>query len=302
MDQDDPTTLYGPATKQAVAYFQRKNGLQQDGIASVQTQTLLFSADAKAYSVSEGDSGPDVQTIQDRLVELGYAVDHTGYFGTDTTKAVKYFQRMNSLSPDGNVGSNTSEILYSTKAEPSVEYTKAKEAAKAAAEAAAQASAAASASASKPSSSPGSTPKPSASASSTPKPSASTSPAKTDSKVEAFISAALSELGKTYVLGGKGPDVFDCSGLVYYSLKASGNGIAYMTSYGWGDAEQYTRISSMKDLKRGDVVCETGHVGIYLGDGKIVNASSSNGKVIISENVFSSNYWTSKFVCGRRVF
>ncbi len=300
MDQDDPTTLYGPATKQAMEYFQRKNGLQQDGIASVDAQTLLFSANAKPYTVSEGDSGPDVQSIQDRLVELGYTVDHTGYFGTDTKKAVQYFQRMNGLTPDGNVGFYTKEALYSSKAEPSVEYTKAKEEAEAAAKASASASK--SSSSPQPSTSSSSSAQPSASASSSPEPSASPSESKANGSVEAFISAALDQLGKTYVLGGKGPDVFDCSGLVYYALKASGNGIPYMTSYGWADAGQYTKIESMNSLKRGDVVCETGHVGIYLGDGKIVNASSSNGKVIISESVFSSSYWTGKFICGRRVF
>lgn len=297
MDQDDPTTLYGPVTKQAMEYFQRKNGLPQDGIAGEQAQTVLFSANAKPYTVSEGDSGPDVQSIQDRLVELGYSVDHTGYFGTDTAKAVKYFQRMNGLSADGNIGSNTREMLYSSKAEPSAEYTKAKEEA----EKKAKEEEKASASPSK-GSSPSSAPAPSAPASSSPKPSASPSAPNTSTKVEAFISAALAQLGRTYVLGGKGPDVFDCSGLVYFALKASDNGIPYMTSYGWTDAGQYARIDSMKDLKRGDVVCETGHVGIYLGDGKIVNASSSNGKVIISENVFNSSYWTGKFICGRRIF
>ncbi|MEI6101670.1 MAG: peptidoglycan-binding protein, partial [Eubacteriales bacterium] len=132
MDQDDPTTLYGPATTQAIEYFQRKNGLPQDGVAGVETQTVLFSNEAKPYTVSDGDSGPDVQSIQDRLVELGYTVDHTGYFGSDTTKAVKYFQKMNGLSSDGNVGSNTREILYSETAEPSLEYTAAKKAAAAA--------------------------------------------------------------------------------------------------------------------------------------------------------------------------
>lgn len=297
MDQDDPTTLYGPVTKQAIEYFQRKNGMPQDGIAGVQTQTLLFSDKAKPYTVSEGDSGPDVQSIQDRLVELGYTVDHTGYFGSDTKKAVEYFQRMNGLTADGNVGSNTREMLYSEKAEPSQEYTKAKEEA----ENEAKASSSPDKSSSSPSKSASSSPKPSSSKGSTPKPSAS-SGTKNTSNVDAFINAALAQVGKSYVLGGKGPDVFDCSGLVYYALKNSGNGIPYMTSYGWADADQYTRVGSMKDLKRGDVVCETGHVGIYLGDGKIVNASSSNGKVIISEGVFNSSYWTGKWICGRRVF
>lgn len=289
MDQDDPTTLFGPITSQAITEFQRKNGLSPDGVAGVQTQTELFSNNAKPYIVTEGDSGPDVQSIQERLAELGYAVGNTGYFGTDTTKAVQYFQRMNGLTPDGNVGDDTRQALYSQNAEPSLEYTAAKEAAS-------QKSSAGKSS----SSNVGGNNSAGNKATGTPAPAAPPAQPANSSKVEAFINAALAELGKTYVLGGKGPNVFDCSGLVYFALKASGNGIPYMTSYGWGGAGQYARISSMKDLQRGDVVCERGHVGIYLGNGQIVNASSSNGKVIISNNVFNSSYWVGHFVCGRR--
>ncbi|MEI6100289.1 MAG: C40 family peptidase [Eubacteriales bacterium] len=120
-------------------------------------------------------------------------------------------------------------------------------------------------------------------------------------KVEAFISAAMSELGKSYVLGGKGPDVFDCSGLVYYSLKSSGNTIFYMTSAVWAQSG-YQRINSMNDLQRGDVICFKGHVGIYLGNGSMINASYSNRSVIISNDILSSSYWQANFICGRRLF
>lgn len=118
---------------------------------------------------------------------------------------------------------------------------------------------------------------------------------------EAFISAAMAQLGKTYVLGGKGPNVFDCSGLVYYALKASGNGIPYMTSAQWA-LSSYQRVNSMADLKRGDIICFKGHVGIYLGNGSMINASYSHRSVIISTNILSSSYWKENFLCGRRLF
>ena len=120
-------------------------------------------------------------------------------------------------------------------------------------------------------------------------------------KAEAFIQAAMSQLGKTYVLGGKGPNVFDCSGLVYYALKTSGYQINYMTSAQWARSS-YQRVNSMSELQRGDVICFKGHVGIYLGNGLMVNASASNGSVIISTNIMSSAYWQANFLCGRRVF
>lgn len=287
MEPDDPTTLFGPITSQAIQYFQRKNGLQEDGIAGVETQTLLFSASAKKYTVSEGATGPDVESIQDRLKELGYTVGNTGYFGSDTTKAVKYFQRMNGLTDDGNVGSDTRESLYSTKAEPSVEYTK---------------SHTSGGSKSNGSSNGGGSSNSGSKSGGSSGGSASTPPpASNPGNAEAFVQAALSLLGKPYVWGGKGPNNFDCSGFVYYALKISGNGIGYMTSAGW-HGSGYTKISKMSDLQRGDVIDYRGHVGIYLGDGKMVDASSSEGKIRISSNIFTSSYWTSHFLEGRRVF
>lgn len=304
MGQDEPTDLYGPITTQAMEYFQRKNGLPVDGIAGVETQQLLFSDNAKHYTVSEGASGPDVESIQQRLAELGYAVSADGSFGPSTTAAVKYFQRMNGLAEDGNVGSSTREALYSQDAEPSAEYwedsseddsededneDEADESADSGSEDA------------------GSTDESSDDGGSEDADSGEDSsddggspPVSDTGGAEAFVNAALAQLGKTYVLGGKGPDAFDCSGLVYYALSASGNGVSYMTSYGWANAGQYACIGSMGDLQRGDIVCENGHVGIYLGGGEVVHASSSNGKVVVSG--IGSSYWSSNWICGRRIF
>lgn len=103
-------------------------------------------------------------------------------------------------------------------------------------------------------------------------------PTPASEKIEALINAAVSQLGKTYVLGGKGPDVFDCSGLVYYALNSSGYPIDYMTSTQWA-ISSYTIVGE-NDLQRGDILCFKGHVGIYLGDGSMIEA---NGVVRIRE-------------------
>lgn len=287
MEHDEPTTLFGPITSQAIQYFQRKNGLPVDGIAGPQTQALLFSENAKYYTVLEGTTGPDVEAIQERLMELGYSVNETGYFGTDTAKAVAYFQRMNGLGDDGNVGSQTREALFSKEAEPSLEYGKKTSATDNTNSAVSSDSTSSSNSSSDSSSASGGTD--------------ASVPAPDPGNVEAFINAAFAQLGKPYVWGGKGPNVFDCSGFVYYALKTSGNGIGYMTSATWAQSN-YSRIDRMEDLQRGDVICYKGHVGIYLGDGTMIDASSSQGKIRVSSNIFNSSYWTSHFVCGRRVF
>lgn len=265
MEPDEPTTLFGPITTLGIQYFQRKNGLPVDGIAGPETQALLFSDEAKFYTVSEGAEGEDVTSIQDRLKELGYPVSVTGYFGTDTASAVKYFQRMNDLTDDGNVGSETREMLYSSDAEPAERKST--------------------------SSSSDDSDSGSSGGSSTPDHVAN------PGSVEAFIKAAEAQLGDPYVRGGKGPDKFDCSGLVYYALNASGNNIGYMTSGGWASSG-YTRINNMSDLQRGDIICVSGHVAIYLGGGSVVHASSSNGAVVYGN--INSNYWSSNWICGRR--
>ena len=296
MEQDEPTTLMGPITSQAIQYFQRKNELPVDGIAGPQTQEVLFSENAKYYTVLEGTTGPDVEYIQERLKELGYSVKDTGYFGTDTAKAVAYFQRMNGLVDDGNVGSQTREVLYSKNAEPSLEYGKkntSTDIPKSSTGSDSTSGSGSSGSSSESSSSSGSSDADSGSDTSVPAPN--------PGNVEGFIDAAFAQLGKPYVWGGKGPNVFDCSGFVYYALKTSGNGIGYMTSATWAQSD-YPRIDSMEDLQRGDVICYKGHVGIYLGDGQMIDASSSQGKIRVFSNIFTSNYFTSHFICGRRVF
>ena len=63
------------------------------------------------------------------------------------------------------------------------------------------------------------------------------------------------------------------------------------------------------DLARGDLVCFdtvgndsdlSDHVGIYLGEGYFIHASSSAGKVIVSS--MKSGYYKNVFSWGRRVF
>ena len=133
-------------------------------------------------------------------------------------------------------------------------------------------------------------------------PSASAPPAATSNVgVEALIASAMQKLGTPYVLGGKGPETFDCSGLIYYCLNEIGYEIGYMTSHQWKDSA-FPTVTGMNALVRGDIVCFDGHVGIYLGDGTMLDASSSEGKVRITGPLASSSYWTSNFICGKRVY
>lgn len=269
MDMDEPTDYYGYGTEYALQLFQRKHNLQVDGIVGDITLELLYSDEAMPYTVKLGDRGTDVASLQKRLQSLNYLkAGSTGYFGTDTEAAVKAFQQRNGLYADGNVGEQTREALFADGAR------------------AAKTSSGGSSSGGGGSSTGN-------------QPVVVGDP--DDASADALIDFALTQLGKPYVRGGKGPKTFDCSGFVYYSLNSVGHKINYMTSTAWRSAN-YPTINNFEDVKKGDILCFNGHVGIYMGNGKMIDASSSNGKIVTRSNISSSSYWTKNFRCAKRVF
>ncbi len=120
--------------------------------------------------------------------------------------------------------------------------------------------------------------------------------------IEEMIAAAKSKLGKPYVSGAEGPNSFDCSGLAYYCLKAAGSNRGRYNAAGYSKVSDWDKITSKSALKRGDLVfywnnahTKIGHVGIYIGGGYMIDASSSKGKVV-KRPIFSN----ALFYCGRR--
>ena len=118
--------------------------------------------------------------------------------------------------------------------------------------------------------------------------------------LNAFISAAKSKLGSRYVRGGKGPDTFDCSGFVYWCLRQAGVSQKYLTSSGWRSVSNYQKVRSLTDLKMGDVIVFYGHVAIAMGDGTMIDASSSEGKVVHRSCLGDWSY--DNFICAWRIF
>jgi cell wall-associated NlpC family hydrolase len=100
--------------------------------------------------------------------------------------------------------------------------------------------------------------------------------------VERAIDFAREQLGERYVLGGAGPNVWDCSGITMKSYAAAG---VYI---GWHSATaQYNVLAAQKklvpfqDAQRGDLIWwsqedafsgDKYHVAIYLGDGMMLEA------------------------------
>lgn len=99
-------------------------------------------------------------------------------------------------------------------------------------------------------------------------------------RAERAIAAAKAKIGTPYRYGGTGRGGFDCSGLVQYAWRKAGVRLPRVTT------AQYRAIRtkvSWKNLRRGDLLFfyGKGHVGMYLGDGKMIHSPSSGKRVRI---------------------
>ncbi|WP_433217182.1 C40 family peptidase [Dactylosporangium sp. CS-047395] len=93
------------------------------------------------------------------------------------------------------------------------------------------------------------------------------------------VGFAMAQVGKGYVFGSVGPNVYDCSGLVYAAYRRLGISLPRST----GGLAHMGRPVSRSDLQPGDLVFPTsGHVGIYIGGGRIVHASTERDGVKVS--------------------
>jgi cell wall-associated NlpC family hydrolase len=93
---------------------------------------------------------------------------------------------------------------------------------------------------------------------------------------------ALTRLGNPYVWGAAGPDEFDCSGLVVWAYAQLGVWLPHYTGSLW---ELGTPVSE-NDLQPGDLVFfyqDVSHVGIYVGNGLMVDAPSTGQDVMVQQ-------------------
>ena len=302
LDIDEPTDYFGSSTETAVILFQRQHELKQDGIAGNETLTLLYGDSAQHYCLKEGAEGEDVKALQEQLVDLGYMdekeVDRV--YGPVTLAAVEAFQKRNGLHVDGLAGEKTLEVLYSEDAKMSREMQKQQEAEedeKKRTEKETPKPTSTKKAPSKTSSSKKKTPTPKPTKKATPTP-------KKDQRIEKFIAAAKSKVGCEYVLGAKGPNKFDCSGLIYWCLKQAGVSGTRLNALGYSHKSGWKLIENMNSLKKGDILFfrsdkdkSVNHTGIYLGGGTMIDASSGHGRVVKRA---ISPYFKRNFVCARR--
>lgn len=91
------------------------------------------------------------------------------------------------------------------------------------------------------------------------------------------MKVAEAQKGDRYQYGAVGPSRFDCSGLIYYSYKKEGKKLPRTAQAQYNKSKHI----SAKSRKAGDLVFFGGtrsiyHVGIYVGNGKIVNANTGS--------------------------
>ncbi|MDF2673941.1 MAG: NlpC/P60 family protein [Clostridiales bacterium] len=119
-------------------------------------------------------------------------------------------------------------------------------------------------------------------------------------KAQEIIEYAKQFMGIKYVFGGASPKGFDCSGFTMYVFNKFGISLPHSAS---GQSELGAAVSK-SDLIPGDLVFfETykagiSHVGIYIGSGNFLEASSSRGIAITK---LSSSYYKSRYMGATRI-
>lgn len=120
-----------------------------------------------------------------------------------------------------------------------------------------------------------------------------------------IVAYAKKYLGYDYVYGGSSPKTgFDCSGFTSYVYKHFGYNIARTSG---GQAKNGVKVEK-KDLKPGDLVIykntsltKIGHVGIYIGDNKMIHASTEKVGVVITDINSKGHKYPERYVMGRRI-
>ena len=94
------------------------------------------------------------------------------------------------------------------------------------------------------------------------------------------LRAALTRRGDPYVWGAAGPTAFDCSGLVMWAYEQEGIPLDHYTGDQWNEGEHISR----SQLQPGDLVfffADISHVGLYIGNGLMVDAPSFGQDVMV---------------------
>ena len=205
--------------------------------------TASTSTETSTETLRRGDSGASVEQLQSALNDRGADLPVTGFFGSMTEDAVQDVQSSAGISVDGVVGPDTRAAL---------------EGGSGSVDSGSEAT---------------------ISTTSAPAGGASVSTASTSTSGNAIVDAARTALGTPYAWGESSLSGMDCSGLVAYAYGQAGIDVPRTSSQ---QAAAGTSIPK-SELQPGDLVVWPGHVAIYSGDGKIIDASGSKQQVVERE-------------------
>jgi cell wall-associated NlpC family hydrolase len=116
------------------------------------------------------------------------------------------------------------------------------------------------------------------------------------------VRVAFSKVGASYRWGSTGPYSFDCSGFTTYVMKQMGVNVPRSSRAQFGSG----RAVSRNGLLPGDLVFfqgfsgrgGVGHVGVYIGNNRMVHASTPSTGVIVSS--LAERYYSSRYLGARR--
>lgn len=129
-----------------------------------------------------------------------------------------------------------------------------------------------------------------------------------DPSTQTVINRALGQLGQPYVWGGGGPGGptgggFDCSGLMVFAFAGAGVAVPHQTLQIWRSFQP--AIRDPRATQPGDMLLFAAgpdpgtieHVGLYLGQGRMVHAPETGETVSIATSLWTpGGYWATRFV------
>ena len=285
-----PTSGYfGPLTRSALRSLQRARGLTVTGRTDAATWTVLLSADRLVTQPTPTPTpAPPPPAVPTPTPEQAAAtrprlrygrgpgdpavvyvqrflnvVPDSGYYGTLTRRAVKAYQKGLGIRATGVVGSRTWAAILAGK-HPRAPTS----------------------------------PPPTAAPAPTPAP----APAGGSAAARRAVAFAMAQVGERYVLGGNGPDVWDCSGLVQQAYLRVGVRLPRRASQ-----QRFAgRTVSLADLAPGDLLYyqdgsspRRGHISMYAGNGLAVEAANPRRGVRVRP--LDESWYAKRFVVAVRV-
>ena len=259
--EGEPDEIYDELTENAVLLFQEANGLDATGECDGATRQRLkgdcvtfdaYAAEQAVCALKLGDESYGVYLFTLRLSALGYPVTPTRMYTDDIALMVSIFQRSRSMEQTGNADEYTRALINDENAPAYSEVFTVY--------------------------------------------SIMVANDEYVRKHELLLSTALSCCGARYEAGMTGPESYGMGGLTYHCYLLSGAELAPTVAKQYESASSDARFDTSP--QQPSEVCqvffraeENYLTGIYVGDGKVIYASASEGEVIeVSFEELSGKY------------